>query len=153
MEHCSALQRVKWSGWRHIKAYIVAMSQPIFKSALRLLFAIFLVGTGASALYGLYFSGHEMATLEGPGGLFLSAVLATKWLFPWIATFKLVTGILIAVPRTQKLGVLMALPYAVNIFLWVSFTQTADFAMGAVVLLINVLLLRNNWDAYKSILA
>lgn len=133
--------------------YIADMSNPVFKSALRLLFAFFFIGTGASGLYGLYFSGHEMATLEGPGGVFLSAVLATKWLFPWVLTFKLVAGILVAIPRTHRLGVLMIFPYTVNIFLWVTFTQTSDFPMGAVLLIINVLLLRNNWDAYKSILA
>jgi len=128
------------------------MSQTIFKSALRYLFALFLVGSGASALYGLYLGG-EMATLAGPAGQFLIAVLDTKWIFPWIATFKLCTGLLIAWPRTKSLGILMAFPYSVNIFLWVTFTQTPDFAMGAIVLVMNILLLRNNWAAYRSIIA
>jgi hypothetical protein len=130
------------------------MTQKHFHLAARLLFALFLVGSGGTGLYGFYFSGEPMTAPEGaPGTELFNAVLNSTWLFPWIATFKLSAGILIAVPRTAKLGIIAAFPYSINIFLWTVFGNPGDLPMGAIVLVLNILLLRAHWDHYKGILA
>jgi hypothetical protein len=93
-----------------------------------------------------------MTLPEGPGRPFMEAVIATGWLFQWVALFKLVVGIGLLVPRTRPLAVLAAFPYAVNIFLWTLFGNPSDLPMGAIVLVLSVLLLRVHWAKYAPIL-
>ena len=92
------------------------------------------------------------AGIAEPVGAFLSAVIATGYLWTWIGIFKLVTGVLILIPRTSPLGII-AFPYMVNILLWVTFLAT-DFAiLGVPAFLANCYLIYAYFDRYKPILA
>jgi hypothetical protein len=82
--------------------------------ALRLLYAVFLIGTGIMTI-GLHFSSPEWP--QSPAGEFLVAAGKTGYLVGWVGIFKTLTGVLMLIPRTEKLAYLMALPYAVNILL------------------------------------
>ena len=62
--------------------------------------------------------GVALPGTEGKLAEWLMAVIATGYLWQWIAIFKVINGLLILIPRTSALGVLAAFPYYLNIFLY-----------------------------------
>lgn len=118
----------------------------------RILLGLFMLGTGGMGLF-MILSGAEIP-LQGSPELvsFMTAILATGWLFTWISLFKTVTGILLFIPKTAPLATLMALPFFVNILLYTIFTAPEYLIMGLVVLLLNVWLVYGYSERYKPIL-
>ena len=65
------------------------------------LYALFLLGSGVKHLYNIYWADASiMATgyPEPEAQAFVTAVLATKFLLPFICTAKLLAGVLIVLP-------------------------------------------------------
>jgi hypothetical protein len=127
------------------------MNAQRFHLILHILLAVFLVGTGSVGLISFYAAPESMDIPEGPGRAFFEAVIATGWLFQWVAFFKVVAGIAMLIPRTRAVAVLAAVPYAVNIFLWTLFGNPGDLPMGAIVLILTSLLVRSHWEVYAPI--
>ncbi|MDF1737870.1 MAG: hypothetical protein P1U86_01830 [Verrucomicrobiales bacterium] len=116
---------------------------------LRLLYAVFLIGTGIMTM-GFHFNPPEWP--QSPAGEFLRAAGETGYLVGWVGLFKAVTGLLILIPRTEKVAYLMALPYAFNILLWVTFVAHEWLLIGIPNFLAIAILIALNFDSYRSLL-
>jgi hypothetical protein len=127
------------------------MNAQRFHLILHLLLALFLLGTGTVSLISYFAAFEDIDKPEGPGRAFFEAVIATGWLFQWVAFFKVAAGIALVFPRTRAVGVLATVPYAVNIFLWTLFGNPGDLPMGAIVLILTFLLVRSHWEVYAPI--
>jgi len=78
---------------------------PKLHTALRILFALFLIVSGAKHLYTVYWGDPTiMATgyPEAGAEAFVLAVLATKFLLPMICTTKLIAGVLMLLPKRSR---------------------------------------------------
>lgn len=120
---------------------------------IKYLYALFLAGTGimtlAALLKGIDLTqGVSLKTAE-----FMHMVTSSSYLIPWIGIFKIITGILLAIPRTSPLGAAMAFPYACNILLYVIFIAHQDYLiLGLVDFSISVFLVYAFSDYYKPML-
>ncbi|WP_404309746.1 hypothetical protein [Neorhodopirellula lusitana] len=86
----------------------------------RILFALFLFGTGIMTM-GFAFNGYPVSDPPDDLGHFMLALQNTGYLIFWVGFFKTVTGTLMFFQRTSPLAILMSLPYAFNILLYVTF--------------------------------
>lgn len=104
-------------------------------------------------------SGVGIATILSPevappGTLlrvFFEALNNAKYVFPWIGVFKLITGILLLIPKTNKLASIMLIAYSINILLFTLFVGTQFIPMALVLITLNIFLIYTNWDYYKPI--
>lgn len=116
--------------------------------ALRLLYAVFLIGTGIMTL-SFHFNPPEWP--DSPAGEFLIAAGKTGYLVGWVGIFKTLTGVLMLIPRTEKLAYLMALPYAVNILLWVTFVAHEWLGLGLADFVVSMFLVWAYRDFYQPL--
>ena len=117
--------------------------------AVRLLYALFLIGTGVMTI-GFQFNPPEWP--QSPAGEFLMAAGKTGYLVGWVGVFKALTGVLILIPRTEKLAYIMALPYAVNILLWVTFVAHEWLLVGVLDFLASLFLIAMHYEHYLPII-
>ena len=121
---------------------------------LRIVFALFLISSGAKHLYTVYWGdATTMATgyPEEGAEAFVLAVLATKFLLPLICTTKLIAGVLMALPKREPLGVLVAFPYSVGMLMWDVFMVPSHLLIMGGIFAINAALVYANWNVYKPI--
>ena len=121
---------------------------------LRIVFALFLISSGAKHLYTVYWGdATTMATgyPEEGAEAFVLAVLATKFLLPLICTTKLIAGVLMALPKREPLGVLVAFPYSVGMLMWGVFMVPSHLLIMGGIFAINAALVYANWNVYKPI--
>ena len=115
----------------------------ILHLVVKYLYALFLLGSGVKHLYNIYWADASiMATgyPEPEAQAFVTAVLATKFLLPFICTAKLLAG------------VLMAFPYALGMLMWGIFMVPSHIVIMSAIFLLNALLVWANWGAYKGLL-
>ena len=127
---------------------------PKLHTALRIAFALFLIISGAKHLYTVYWGDPTiMATgYPEPGAeAFILAVLETKFLLPLISTTKVVAGVLMAMPKREPLGVLVAFPYSVGMLMWGLFVVPSHLLIMGGIFALNAILVYANWSAYKSV--
>ena len=82
---------------------------------------------------------------------FFEALYNAKYIFVWIGVFKFITGILLLIPKTNKLAPIMLIAYSINILLFTLFVGTRFIPMAVMLLLLNLFLIYSNWDYYKPI--
>ena len=124
-------------------------------AALRYLYALVLVGSGAKHLYNIYWGDASiMATgyPEPEAQAFVMAVLETKFLLPFICTAKLIAGIVMVLPGREQLGVLMAFPYAVGMLMWGLFMVPSHIGIMSVIFALNTALVYANMPHYRGLL-
>lgn len=124
-------------------------------TALRYLYALVLVGSGAKHLYNIYWGDASiMATgyPEPEAQAFVMAVLETKFLLPFICTAKLIAGIVMVLPGREQLGVLMAFPYAVGMLMWGLFMVPSHIVIMSVIFVLNAALVYANMPHYRGLL-
>lgn len=102
---------------------------PRLAMVVRLLFALFLFGTGMMTM-SLALKGYPVSDSPDDVGRFMMAIEATGYLIFWVGLFKAVAGGLMFFPRTAPLAVLMSLPYAFNILLYVTFFAHQYLVIG-----------------------
>lgn len=126
------------------------------------------VYTGAKYLFGLFLLASALGTIssimageamnfstgypEAAAQDFVAAVIDTGWVLEFISVVKLIAGILIILPRTEKLGVVMAFPYSVGMLLWGVFTAPSHLVIMIAIFVLNALLVSKNWDSYKPLM-
>ncbi|WDQ14836.1 hypothetical protein [Rhodopirellula sp. P2] len=118
----------------------------------RLLFAIFLFGTGIMTM-GFGLNGYPVSDPPDDLGRFMLALEETGYLIFWVGFFKTVVGGLMFFRRTAALAILMALPYAFNILLYVSFFAHQYLLIGLLDFGACALLLHCHFDWYRPIFA
>ena len=127
---------------------------PKLHALLRIVFALFLISSGAKHLYTVYWGdATTMATgyPEEGAEAFVLAVLATKFLLPLICTTKLIAGVLMVLPKREPLGVLVAFPYSVGMLMWGVFMVPSHLLIMGGIFAINAALVYANWSVYKPI--
>lgn len=115
---------------------------------LRIVYALFLIGTGFMTLS---FQFDPPAWPESPAGDFLMAAGQTGYLVAWIGIFKALTGFLMLLRRTEKLAYIMAIPYTVNIILWVTFVAHEWLWIGLLNFTASILLFVANFKFYAPV--
>lgn len=120
-----------------------------FATPARLLFALFLVLTGLmTMMFGL--QGYPLPDEPSPFREFMKAMDETGYIIFWVGLVKLVAGSLLFFPRTTPLGLLVALPYTVNILLYCIFIANQYLLLGIPDFLCNVFLIYTWFDWYKD---
>lgn len=125
---------------------------PRLALVVRLFFALFLFGTGIMTM-GLAINGYPVRDSPDDVGQFMLALQQTGYLIFWVGLFKAVVGGLMFVPRTAPLAVLMSLPYAFNILLYVTFFAHKYLVIGLPDFAACVFLLYCYFDWYRPIFA
>ncbi|WP_184304473.1 hypothetical protein [Aporhodopirellula rubra] len=116
----------------------------------RILFALFLFGTGLMTMR-FAVNGYPVTETPDDVGRFMMALETTGYLIFWVGLFKTITGGLMFFPRTAPLAVLMSLPYAFNILLYVTFFAHQFLAIGLPDFAACVLLIYCYFDWYRPI--
>lgn len=98
---------------------------------------------------------NEYPVGDPPGELdqFMLALEKTSYLIFWLGLLKTVAGGLMFFPRTAPLAILMALPYAFNILLYVIFFAHQYLVVGLPDLAACALLIYCYFDWYRPIFA
>jgi len=130
------------------------IKHPILTLVLRNILGVFLTFSGSGMLF-LAFSGglDDFNQLAGQGSEFIRAAIGTGYLWTFVGLIKFTSGILLLIPKTAKLGVMVAFPYAINIGLWTIFQATEHAPLGIPVMLLSTYLIYAYFDNYKSIVA
>ncbi|WP_146599891.1 hypothetical protein [Novipirellula aureliae] len=125
---------------------------PRLAFVVRILFALFLFGTGIMTM-GFAMRGYPVGQTPDEVGQFMIAIEKTGYLIFWVGLFKTVAGGLMFFPRTAPLAVLMSLPYAFNILLYVTFFAHKYVVVGLPDFAACVFLLYCYFDWYRPIFA
>ena len=125
---------------------------PRLAFVVRILFALFLFGTGIMTM-GFAVNGYPVSDPPGDLGQFMLALEKTGYLIFWVGFFKTVAGGLMFFRRTSSLAILMSLPYAFNILLYVTFFAHQYLAIGLLDFGACVLLIYCHFDWYRPIFA
>ncbi|QDT30832.1 hypothetical protein [Thalassoglobus polymorphus] len=125
---------------------------PRLALVVRLVFALFLLGTGIMTM-GLATRGYPVGDSPDDVGRFMLALQETGYLIFWVGLFKTVAGGLMFFPRTAPLAVLMSLPYAFNILLYVTFFAHKYLVIGLPDFAACAFLLYCYFDWYRPIFA
>lgn len=86
------------------------------------------------------------SSIEAPGALFMRAMLPTGF-FAFIKACELLGGLLTAIPRTRRLGLVILGPIVVNIVVFNILIKGGNHVFDWPVLLVTGLLIYLLWDA------
>lgn len=125
---------------------------PRLALVVRLFFALFLFGTGIMTI-AFAMRGYPVSDAPDEVGQFMIALEKTGYLIFWVGFFKAFAGGLMFFPRTAPLAVLMSLPYAFNILLYVTFFAHKYLVIGLPDFAACAFLLYCYFDWYRSIFA
>lgn len=125
---------------------------PRFAMVVRILFAVFLFGTGIMTMV-FALNGYPVGETPDDVDRFMMALEQTGYLIFWVGFFKTVAGGLMFFPRTAPLAVLMSLPYAFNILLYVTFFAHKFLVVGIPDFAACALLIYCYFDWYRPIFA
>lgn len=120
--------------------------------AVRLLFALFLFGTGVMTM-GFAINGYPVSESPDNVGRFMMALEKTGYLIFWVGLFKAIVGGLMFFPRTAPLAILMSLPYTFNILLYVTFFAHKYIVVGIPDFTACAFLIYCYFDWYRPILS
>ena len=81
-----------------------------------------------------------------------TGMMATEYLLPLVAVVEIVSGALILINRFVPLALVILLPVMLNAFLVHAFMDPANIAGAGVFLFLNVFLMFQYKEAYKSLL-
>lgn len=125
---------------------------PGFAFVTRVLFALFLFGTGVMTM-GFAVNGYPVSDPPGEVDQFMLALEKTGYLIFWVGLFKTFAGGLMFFRRTAALAILMSLPYAFNILLYVLFFAHPYLVIGLLDFSACGLLIYCYFDWYRPIFA
>ncbi|WP_182869243.1 hypothetical protein [Stieleria mannarensis] len=123
---------------------------PRLALVIRLLFALFLFGTGIMTM-NFAINGYPAGDPPDEVGQFMIALRKTGYLIFWVGFFKTVTGGLMFFRRTAPLAILMSLPYAFNILLYVTFFAHKYLIIGLPDFAACAFLIYCHFDWYRPI--
>ncbi len=115
--------------------------------ALRLLLALILLVMGSNK----FFQFLPMPPMEGPPADFMGALFATGYMFPLIALTEISAGVLLLINKWTGLALIFASIMSVNIILFHLALNPEGIALGAMVAILNVVLIYANWKKFKTL--
>mgnify|MGYP000978065657 CR=1 FL=1 len=78
----------------------------------------------------------------------VEALMKLKWLTPLVGCMEIAGGLLIVFPKTRALGAIILLPILIGVFLHHSTLDPSGTPMAAVLLLIAIWVIGDNWKKY-----
>ncbi|WP_461789839.1 DoxX family membrane protein [Pedobacter sp.] len=83
----------------------------------------------------------------------MTAMMTIPWLMPLLATMEIIGGILFAIPKTRALGAVVVFPIMAGILLHHIAVAPEGIIMAAVLFLINIWIIADNWSKYKPMIS
>ncbi|HSQ45704.1 MAG TPA: DoxX family membrane protein [Lutibacter sp.] len=120
---------------------------PKLTMVLRLLLGLILLVFGANKFLQFIPS----PPMEGPSADFFSALFATGYMIPLIATTEIVAGVLLIINKWSGLALVLSAIISVNIVLFHLALAPAGIAAAAVVAVLNAVLIYANWKKFKTL--
>lgn len=114
---------------------------------LRLLLGLILLVMGSNK----FFHFLPMPPMEGPPADFMGALIATGFMFPLIAITEISAGALLLINKWTGLALIFTSILSVNIILFHLALNPEGIALGAVVAILNVVLIYANWNKFKTL--
>lgn len=117
----------------------------ILKTILCILFALMFINAGLNKFFN-YMPVPEMT----PEELKIYAAFGTLiWLMPLVGFIEILGGLLFISPKTRALGAIIILPVMVGIIIHNAVFMPGGLAISGVFLIINVWMIRDNWEKYR----
>ncbi|NCP20964.1 MAG: DoxX protein [Flavobacteriales bacterium CG03_land_8_20_14_0_80_35_15] len=114
---------------------------------LRILLGLILVVFGANKF--LDFMPH-MEMPEAAGN-FMGAMMATGYMLKLVGATEVVIGLLLIAKKAVPFALMVLAPVALNMVLFHLFLAPAGIVPAAVVTLLTIVLIYDNWNSYKSL--
>ena len=114
---------------------------------LRILLALILIVFGVNKFFG-FMPKPKMPELAGN---FMSAMMATGYLFKLVGATEVFVGLLLLFNKWIPLALVIIAPVAVNMIFFHLFLNPAGIGPAAVVTIIVIILMYNNWNKYKAL--
>jgi uncharacterized membrane protein YphA (DoxX/SURF4 family) len=117
----------------------------IVKTILCVLFGLMFINTGVDKFL------HYMPMPEmRPEDLKVYDAFGTLiWLMPLVAVIEILGGLLFIFPKTRALGAIIILPVMVGIIIHNAVFMPSGLSIAGIFLIINIWMIRDNWEKYK----
>lgn len=114
---------------------------------LRILLGLILVVFGANHLYSFM---PDMV-LPKPAGDFFTAIKDTGYFFKFVGVYLIVVGLLLLTKKWVSFALIILAPFSVNVIFFHLALAPAGMGPAAIVTLINILLIYDNWGKFKGL--
>ena len=117
----------------------------IVKTILCTLFGLMFINAGLDKFL------HYMPMPEMPAEMIkINEAFGTiVWLMPLVGFIELLGGLLFIFPKTRALGAIVILPVMVGIIVHNAVYMPEGLSIAGVFLIINIWMIRDNWEKYK----
>lgn len=112
---------------------------------LRFLLAIVLIVFGSNKFFNF------IPMDAPPEGSFMAALIATGYMIPLIGLSELIPGILLLINKWKGLALIWLAPISINIVLFHIKYDVSTIGPGALVAVLNVILIYTNWKKFKTL--
>ena len=114
---------------------------------LRILLGLVLVIFGANKFFNF------MPAMEMPeaAGKFMGAMMATGYMLKLVGATEVVVGLLLITKKWMPFALVVLAPISVNMVFFHLALAPAGIGPAAIVTIINILLIYDNWDKYKGL--
>jgi len=113
--------------------------------ALRILLGLILVVFGANKF--LDFMPHM--EMPEPAGKLMMAMMASGYMLKLVGATEVFVGLLLLVKKWVPLSLVVLAPISINMVLFHLFLAPAGIGPAAIVTIINVILIYDNWSKFK----
>ena len=112
---------------------------------LRIILGLALVVFGANKFFGF------MPNMEMPAaaGNLMSAMMESGYMFKLVGVTEIIVGLLLLLKKWVPFALIVLAPISVNMILFHIFLAPAGIAPAAIVAIINILLIYDNWNKLK----
>ena len=86
-----------------------------------------------------------------PMKLFMMALFATGYLMPIVKFIEIAVGICLLANKFVPLSLVILAPITINIFLVHAFLDPGGLAMGVVIAICQILVMKQNWSVYAPL--
>jgi len=114
---------------------------------LRILLGLVLVIFGANK----FFNFMPAMEMPKPAGDFMGAMMATGYMLKLLGATEVVVGLLLILKKWIGLALVVLAPISVNMIFFHLALAPAGVGPAAIVTIINILLIYDNWDKYKGL--
>jgi len=114
---------------------------------LRILLGLILVVFGANHIYSFM----PAMVLPTPAGNFMMAMMATGYFFKFVGITQLIVGLLLITNKWVPFALIVLASMAINMLFFHLFLAPAAIGPAAIVSLITILLIYDNWASYKTL--
>ncbi|WP_456423143.1 DoxX family membrane protein [Lutibacter sp.] len=112
---------------------------------LRIILGLALVVFGSNKFFGF------MPNMEMPAaaGNLMSAMMESGYMFKLVGVTEIIVGLLLLLKKWVPFALIVLAPISVNMILFHIFLAPAGIAPAAIVAIINILLIYDNWNKLK----